>query len=246
MARIAAADGIEVIACTPHIMPGVYDNTGPKIAAASRQLADALKDAGIALDLVCGADIHAAPDVLVGLREGRLLTLNNTRYFLLEPPHHVLPPRLAEFAHRLIAAGFAPILTHPERLSWIDLHYDVVRRLGDEGVLMQLTAGSLTGRFGRKPRYWAERMLDEGQVHLVATDAHDDRRRPPLLAEARDVVVHRLGTSAANQLVVENPHAILQNVIRSNLLPLAAQRGGENIGFWRWAWGLRAWGLPKR
>src|SRR5690606_29532618 len=110
---------------------------------------------------------------------GRLLTLADTRYVLVEPPHHVAPPRLEDLFFALSAAGYVPILTHPERLSWINTHYDAIKRLADAGVWMQLTAGSLTGAFGRNARYWAERMLDEGRAHILATDAHDTVRRPP-------------------------------------------------------------------
>ena len=58
---------------------------------------------------------------------------------------------------------------------------------------MQVTAGSLTGQFGRRPRYWAERMLDEGCCHILATDAHGTDRRVPRLSEARDLAARRLG-----------------------------------------------------
>ena len=163
MARIAAADGIETIACTPHIMAGVYDNTATEIRDGIARLKTAINDAGIRLDLVSGADIHIGPDLVTGFRNGQLLSLNDTRYFLLEPPHRILPPRLEDHALSVIVSGFAPILTHPERLSWIDGHYDVVERLGRAGVLMQVTAGSVTGRFGRRPRYWAEGTLWVGQ-----------------------------------------------------------------------------------
>jgi protein-tyrosine phosphatase len=120
-------------------------------------------------------------------------------------------------------------------LSWIDGQYDVIERLGRAGVLMQVTAGSVTGRFGRKPRYWSERMLDERRVHLMATDAHDARKRPPLLAEARDAVARRLGKEEADRLVVKNPLCILENVLVSKLSGPAGDGGGDNGGFWRWA-----------
>ena len=140
----------------------------------------------------------STPELGAQLRDGRALTLNDSRYFLLEPPHHVLPPRLEDHVFGLQAAGFVPILTHPERLTWLDQHYDLAKRLVYSGVLMQITAGSLTGRFGRRARYWAERMLDEGFCHLLATDAHDPVQRAPLLAEARDHAARRVGAGGGH------------------------------------------------
>ena len=185
MARVAVADGITTIACTPHILPGVYNNSGPAIRQAVARLAESIAKAGIPITLVTGADVHIAPDLDVQLRDGQALTLNDSRYFLLEPPHHVLPPRLEDLIFGLQAAGYFPILTHPERLSWVEGHYELIRRLVSSSVLMQITAGSVMGRFGRRPRYWAERMLDEGLCHLLATDAHNTEQRAPRMADAR-------------------------------------------------------------
>ena len=211
MAAIAVEEGIEIVACTPHILPGVYNNDGPQIEAARRDLSRRLAEAEIPLALICGADAHIAPDMIAGLRSGRIPTLNGSRYLLLEPPHYVAPPRLTDFAFQLMTAGYVPILTHPERLSWIESHYEVICSLAGNGVMMQLTGGSLMGRFGRRPRYWAERMLDEGLIDLMATDAHDPLRRPPCLAEARDEVARRWGDVLALALVLGRPLDVLEN-----------------------------------
>jgi len=220
MARLAAADGITTIACTPHILPGVYNNSGPAIRQAVAQLAESIAKAGIPITLVTGADVHIVPDLDVQLRDGRALTLNNSRYLLLEPPHHVLPPRLEDLIFGLQATGYVPILTHPERLSWLEGHYDLIRRLVSSSVLMQITAGSVMGRFGRRPRYWAERMLDEGRCHLLATDAHNTEQRAPRMAEARDVVAQWLGDDEAINLVLRRPQGILDNLSPAELPPL--------------------------
>ena len=219
MARMACADGITTIACTPHILPGVYNNSGPAIRAAVARLREAMAQAGIPIRLLTGADVHIAPDLVAQLRDGRALTLNDTRNFLLEPPHHLLPPRLEDHIFGLQTAGYVPILTHPERLSWLDGHYDLVKRLVYSGVLMQLTAGSLLGRFGRRPRYWAERMLDDGLCHLLATDAHNTEQRAPRMAEARALVAQRVGEEEATHLVLTRPQGIVNDVSPAELPP---------------------------
>jgi len=220
MAAMASADGITTVACTPHILPGVYNNSGPAIRAAVAQLKQALAQAGIPLRLVTGADAHVTPDLGARLRDGRALTLNDTRYLLLEPPHHVMPPRLEDHIFQLQTAGYVPILTHPERLSWLEAHYPLVKRLVYSGVLMQLTGGSLLGQFGRRARYWAERMLDEGLCHLLASDAHDTERRIPRLSQAREVVARRLGEEEAANLVLRRPQCIINDANPSEMPPL--------------------------
>jgi protein-tyrosine phosphatase len=230
MARMAAADGITTIACTPHILPGIYNNTGPAIRAAVDRLRECMAEAGVPISLVSGADVHIAPDLGVQLRDGRVLTLNDSRYLLVEPLHHVLPPRFADLIFGLQASGFVPILTHPERLSWIDGHYDLIRRLVSSSVLMQITAGSVMGRFGRRPRYWADRMLDEGLCHLLATDAHNTEQRTPRMADARDLVAQRLGDDEAINLVLRRPQGILDNRSPAELAPLPQTEWTEDSG----------------
>ena len=235
MARIAVADGITVTACTPHIYPGLYENNAVGIRKAIATLQMMLDRQGIALRLVDGADAHVVPELVDGLKAGRIPTLAGSRYFLFEPAHHVATPRLEETAFNAMAAGFIPVLTHPERLTWIESHYAMFQRLAKAGAWMQLTAGAVTGRFGRKPQYWAEKMLDEGIVAIIATDAHRADRRPPLLAEARDAAAKRLGAAEATHLVCTRPQGILDNVAPNALPPLPAAGRPEQPtgGFWR-------------
>lgn len=210
MARLAVADGIEHVVCTPHITPGVYDNTGPDIERRVEQLSAYLAQEGVPLTLWRGADVHVDPQLVRRLSDGSVPTLGQSRYFLLEPPHHVAPPRLPELVQELLKAGYTPIVTHPERLRWIESHYELITRMVKLGALLQLTAGSITGGFGRRPLYWSERMLDEGLVDVVATDAHSPTGRPPLLSPAREVIARRLGESEAFEMVYNRPARVLR------------------------------------
>jgi protein-tyrosine phosphatase len=217
MARAFVADGVSVAACTPHILPGLYHNSGSQIRQATQQLQQILAREGIPLRLVTGADNHIVPSFVAELRSGHLLSLADTRYVLVEPPHHVAPPRLEGLFFDLLVAGYVPILTHPERLTWIKSHYQMIERMAQAGVWIQLTAGSLAGSFGRNARYWSERMLDEGLAHILATDAHDVTKRPPNLSLGRELAAKRVGTAEAQHLVVTRPQGVLHNDLPSSL-----------------------------
>ena len=109
--------GLTVLACTPHILPGLFHNSGPDIRLAVQKLQEELDARDIALKLVTGADNHVIPDFVAALRRGHLLSLADTRYVLVEPPHHTAPPRLGDLLFSIMTAGYTPILTHPERLD---------------------------------------------------------------------------------------------------------------------------------
>ena len=197
MARMAVDDGISTLACTPHIYPGLFENDTAGIRAHIDTLRGHLAEAGIPLELTWGADAHVSPDLLPRLRAGTVPSLADSRYFLLEPPHHVAPPQFDSYVFALIAACYVPVITPPERLSWIEDHYPTFCALSDKGVWMQVTAGSLTGRFGEAARYWGERMPDEGRVHVLATDARGAKSRAPLLAEGRLAAENWVGAEEA-------------------------------------------------
>ena len=143
-----------------------------------------LDAAGISCRLVPGCDAHIKPDLVSQLKSGSALTLNDSRYVLVEPPHHILPPNIDRLFFDLLAAGYVPVLTHPERMSWVDRNEELLNRLVLSGVWMQMTAGAIVGGFGEKVRRQAVKMLHKGMIHIVASDAHDTAKRPPVMGEA--------------------------------------------------------------
>ncbi|MDE2445263.1 MAG: capsular biosynthesis protein [Alphaproteobacteria bacterium] len=235
MARLAVSDGIEVVACSPHFMPGLYDNNADDIRTRVAALNLKLIEEDINLALVVGCDAHIRPDFIDCLRNDTLLRLHDSRYVLFEPSHTTAPPRLDELMFNILMAGFVPVLTHPERFRWIEGNYNLFRRLVETGVWMQVTAGSLTGRFGKRAQYWGQKMLADGYVHIIATDAHDTHRRPPLMAEAFEVAAQEVGLDEARHLVLTRPQAILEDVPPEQVVPLMQVSKTETASpsFWR-------------
>jgi len=211
MARMSVADGVKVIACTPHIVPGLYDNSGPDIRRRVQWLQFELDAAGINCRLVPGCDAHIAADLVSKLKSGLALSINDSRYVLVEPPHHFLPPNVDRLFFDLLAAGYVPILTHPERMSWADRNDELLRRLIQSGAWMQVTAGSILGVFGPGAKHRAERMLRNGWIHIVASDAHDASERSPAMGHALRVLGDLAGVEEAENLVRVRPAAILED-----------------------------------
>jgi protein-tyrosine phosphatase len=212
MARMAVADGVRIMACTPHMHPPRYTNTATTIQAAVAEAQKALDDHSIDLRLIAGADVHLGPDLLSQLRSGHVQKLDSTSYFLLEPSHTIAPPQFERFVRTIIDAGYKPILTHPERLTWIEQHYALICAVDEAGAALQITAGALLGTFGARPQYWAERMLAEGRVDILASDAHDTRRRVPGLSAGMKAAAAIVGDEAARMLVLDNPATILRDL----------------------------------
>jgi protein-tyrosine phosphatase len=98
---------------------------------------------------------------------------------------------------------------------------------------MQVTSGSLTGRFGKRAQYWGDRMLDEGLVHILATDSHHIDRRPPLLAEGRDAAARRLGEEEAWHMVRTRPAGVIDDIPSDALPPLPDRSATAKPSMWQ-------------
>jgi protein-tyrosine phosphatase len=131
-----------------------------------------------------------------------------------------MPVHIENLFFEILLAGFVPILTHPERLIWIESGYGIIQTLAERGVWMQITSGSLLGKFSRRARYWAERMLSEGLVHILATDAHDNLKRPPDLVEGCLAAEMLVGAEATEHLVITRPSSVLENQLLRAEIPL--------------------------
>lgn len=247
MARLAAADGIRTTFCTPHIYPGLYENTGRDIRRRVIALQRAINDAGIALKLSYGADTHLVPEVLDGLRDGRIPTLAGSRYFLLEPSHTVAPPRFVDAVFQFIGHGYVPVITHPERLTWVAEHYQDFLQLARSGAWLQVTGGALLGKFGKQAQRYAEQFVGDGWCAVLASDGHTTARRSPVLADAVERAARLVGHEEATRLVVDRPRAIAANADPDKVAALPALAGkdvavrGKIMGtLLRWAGARRA------
>lgn len=208
MARLAAEDGITHVVCTPHANARyTYDPVA--VHHAFEALRNALSEAEIRLILGLGCDFHLSYDnIQDALENPRRYTINQSEYLLVELPDYGLPPTLEETFYSLRLAGMTPILTHPERNP--SLQQDISRLEGwiRDGLLTQITAGSVMGRMGRKAEKLSHRLLADRWVHFVATDAHNTSSRAPQMRDACDLIASRYGDAYAQRLCTENPQAV--------------------------------------
>lgn len=181
LARAIVASGVDRVVATPHVNHR-FPTRPEVIAAAVARLGDALRDEGIALEVLPGAEVAAGhlPDLDAG--DLSALVLGRGPWLLLEPP------TTAEFAYeqaveRVLDAGLRPLVAHPERCRLFQAAPERLGGLVVRGARLSVTAASLTGHFGRPPQLLAWRLVEEGLVANVASDAHDLRGRPPRLLE---------------------------------------------------------------
>jgi protein-tyrosine phosphatase len=207
MARIAAAEGITHVVCSPHAN-GQYAYEPRVIAEKIRDLQWLLNKEKIALKLGHGCDFHMSYE---NIQEAKLdpsrYSINGHGYLLVEVPDYGLPRGLTEIFYQLQLAGLTPILTHPERNPTLQSDQQRIVEWLKRGVLIQVTAASVLGRMGKQAERMAHQLLANRWVHFLATDAHNITSRPPKMHDAFDLVANKYGPEYARLLCVSNPLA---------------------------------------
>jgi protein-tyrosine phosphatase len=206
MAHMAALDGIKVIAATPHVRAD-HPTTVEMMEAGVANLRAELLAEEIDIQVVHGGEIDLSLLWAIPRAELRRFTLAQTgRYLLLEFPYRGWPVALSSSVAALVDLGVTPLLAHPERNPEVQDRPDRVEELVAGGALVQVTAASLDGRLDRAAQSAAERLLELGLVHVLASDAHAPHVREAGLSTA----ARRVGDEAlARYLTVVAPGAIV-------------------------------------
>lgn len=211
LAEALAADGITTVAATPHQL-GRYDrqNSAAVIRESIAQLSSALETAGVPLEILPGGDVRIDERLSTLLDQGEVGTIGDRGlHLLLELPHELLIDPLPTI-EALTEKRLQPILTHPERHRYLAGTRGLLEQWVEAGAVIQITAGSLLGDFGRRAYDQAWQLVDEGLAALVASDAHDTRRRPPRLAAATAKLAEHAGPDVARRLAIDHPLCVYE------------------------------------
>lgn len=214
MCQLSAHDGVTHLVATPHSNYSYTFDPG-----LNRQLLAELQEkVGETPKLLLGCDFHLSYDnIQLCVQNSTDFTINQTTYLLVELPDQFIPDHLSRVYYDIQVAGLKPIITHPERNALLQRRFDLMEQWVSAGCLVQVTAQSYTGGFGTKARKYSEQLLDAGLVHFFASDAHDVKRRPPILSACYRKVARNKGKEVADLLLQQNPEAVI------NGLPLPPQ-----------------------
>jgi protein-tyrosine phosphatase len=205
MVKRASADGITHIVCTPHANDRYSYDRAQNRAVLEEIGAAAKTDVKLGL----GCDFHLSWDnIQDALDNPGKYTINEQKYLLVEFSDTIIPDSISDSFFELSIAKQQPIITHPERNAVLQRHPERLGEWVKAGALVQVTASSLTGRFGRTALASAQQFLEWNWVHFLATDAHNLESRPPVLSEGYEYLRNHHGAETAERLCVTNPRAV--------------------------------------
>ena len=206
MAEDAIADGITHVAGTPHAS-SEYKFDFSKVQAAREELQSRLQGR---LTVSTGCDFHLDHENFTLLRKNpATYCINEKDYLLVEFNEFSIPPAMDQTLHELHLMGLRPVITHPERNGILRTQPERLQSWVRMGCYTQVTAGSLTGVFGKGAQEDAWTWIRQGLVHFISSDGHNTARRPVKLRFAFEAVARACGEELARALLTENPLAAL-------------------------------------
>lgn len=208
MAEHALRSGVDTIVATPHCMyPNFCKRSYTYALAMLRAL---LQQQGIPLKLLPGAEVFAHPSHLAALLdEHQLVTLNHSRYLLVEFDFSASGRSISKLLDAIAARSFIPVIAHPERYAAVQAAPRLAAQWFHQGYLLQLNKGSLLGRLGTRAQQTGLLLLRHGFADVIASDAHDMKYRPSGFQSLLPVL-HRLCPEEYVHLLLDgNPRRIL-------------------------------------
>ena len=168
-----AAAGFTDIFLTPHYIEDTNSVAPNKV---KRQIINNLKDIceeeGIPLNLYEGNEVYLTDNVVEYIENDEIMTLNGTKYILMEFSMHLDNPNIRTILHNVMSCGYIPVIAHPERYTYMTL--DRLQDLQDMGVLFQGNYLSLFDKYGKLPRKNLEKYLKAGLITFLGSDIHHD------------------------------------------------------------------------
>ena len=213
MAQIAYRSGVSAIVATPHCnIPGMFKNyNGKDLSDSLCKLRSALEKRGVPVSVCSGQEVFLSSDFAAHLEKGDFVTLNGSRYMLVELDFRISEAEALAKIKTLVSAGYVPVVAHPERYSFIIEAPERIERLHASGAFVQLNRSSLLGDFGPYILRTASYIMSNGLADFVASDAHSQYRRTPDLSDVHEVICENWSYDYADLLLNINPLNLLDN-----------------------------------
>lgn len=168
--------GFSRVITTPHISLDYFPDTEAGIESGLLQLKTAAREAGIQLELEAAAEYMIDESLLEKLHTGRKLFAIGGKYILIEMGFVQVSPMLQQVIFEIQAAGYVPVLAHPERYNYYqDIPVAALKTLKQSGCLFQLNTISLSGYYGKHVKILAEKLLKECLYDFAGSDIHHQR-----------------------------------------------------------------------
>lgn len=210
MLRMAQAEGISDIIVTPHYTSGRFRADSRRLQEQLGKLREKVSEEGLLVNLYPGTEVYYRSGLEEKFEAGELCTMNSTEYVLVEFSPMEDYMRIRAAADDLFCMGLHPILAHAERYQCLCKSSRYLRELKNMGCEVQVNAGSVTGEAGFRIKRRVRRLLKEGLVDYIGTDAHGIGKRKPVIKKCAKILYRKYDKSYADAVLFQNARKRLQ------------------------------------
>lgn len=210
MLKEAKRQEIDSIILTPHYRHGMFEYNKEKVAMHFLQLCKEAEELGVQLYLGC--EYHVDSHILEALQSEQCYSLASSEYVLTEYSHSTSYTYIYENTHRLLVAGYLPIIAHVERYKCLLQKPQLCGELQELGAMIQMNADSILGLEGAVMKRFSKKLLKNQWVDVVASDTHNLTGRANHLQQCYQYVCKHYGDMYAHQLFEDNPRKIVLEI----------------------------------
>lgn len=210
MLRMEFQQGVRRIICTPHLRKGMFETPMEERLERLDLMKKKLLRMGIPMELYLGCEFHVESEMLAKLKEEPGYAMAGSRYVLTEFPFQITEQEAMRYLRELISSGYRPVIAHVERYRKLHMP-EAVQQFIQMGAYIQVNAGSLTGAEGWTAKHASRRLLEEGIVHFVGSDAHSTGRRKPCFDICTEYMRKKIGEDGMRRILIENPAKLINN-----------------------------------
>ena len=215
MVRLAYESGTRALFLTPHYRGKFKANTPEYLNDSFRAFGQAVHERFPEMRLVLGQEIHYQTDIPERLSAGRVLSIGESEYVLLEFRSNSLRTEIVRGVADVARSGYIPIVAHAERYEAFRRDFSLVHEVLSRGALIQLNADSVMGKHGFFVKRFCRKVLKRENAHFIASDAHDTTMRVPVLEKCFAYVKRKHGEDYALRLFGRNAQIVMENKIHS-------------------------------
>lgn len=227
--KSAKLNGIDEMFLTSHYMDDGYKASGEKYLSHFDKLQEAILRNNIDLKVYFGNEVMIYPGLADDLKLGKFMTLNNSKYLLIELPLTEKVLYLEDVLFQVVSKGFIPIIAHPERYVYFQKDLDYFKELLCMGALFQVNGGSVIGVYGRGAEKTATYLLEHHMVHFIGSDAHSPHRIFDSYSQIIWKIKKLIGEEYLYDLTIRNPSNVVIDGEVKNESFIAPKRR-------RWLW----------
>ncbi len=209
MLRMAQKEKIGTMIATPHYNCERRPGFDKKCREVYENVCQEIKKQNLNIKLLLGNEIFYSAGVVDALKKGEALTLNDTKYVLVEFHPYVELLTIKKAVQELQMAGYEPILAHIERYDCLKKEANV-ENLVDMGAYIQVNASSISGKMGIRTQWYLKKLMRHELVHVIGTDTHGSKQRRPKIQDAVKYIKKKAGAEFCERVTEENPAKIIR------------------------------------